>query len=187
MIVSTIDTQYTVDIIVDIIGILADLLAVGIAVLSLYWSIREQKAFQRREERRRRLEQKMLWYNEVVLKDIVTQLNTCIESANQSMMSLDDLTQDREQTLKKSSDFVREEFRVLLEKFFEIRLFSKDVYLETRDYVQQIQDIYSNAINVLSGRKFYIFQERHEVQKIKFEIINVLYKLGCELTADNET
>ena len=164
----------------DVCGDISNVIATGLAALSIYLSCKEHKNLQENEKNRMLLQQELLWYNEVVLNDIIKQLDKCIGNLE---AKLEVLKEENEKTvfekkLKDAYDLFKEDFEILSEKLFSLKVFDRQLYNQCDDGIQKICDKYSDAINNSIAAKRIMFYSKQEIHREKIKIVEALYAHG---------
>lgn len=162
----------------DICGDLSNVIATALAAFSIFLAFAEQKKAREYEKNRNIVEQKLLWYNEVVLNDIIKSLNEFVDEARRRLDNVkgqeDDTT--REKDLEKIYIIINDQYKSVREKVYLLKTFSIPLYKECDDKLQNIFDLYSNAINEATQKKRPPNISFYEIQRNKGDIFSALYK-----------
>lgn len=172
----------------DICGDLSNVIATGLAALSIYLTIAEQKKSREHEKKRNVVGQKLLWYNEVVLDDLVKNLNEFVDGARRQLDNVKE-QEDKaaiEQVLKEKYDIISDQFKSVKEKIYLLGTFSKQLWLECDNKLYIIYDLYSDAINEAIRKKCKPYIRSYEIQKNKREIFSSLYKWANDFVETEE-
>lgn len=104
----------------DVCGDISNVVATALAALSIYFTCKEQKRVREYEKNKDVVEQKLLWYNEVVLKDIIAYLNDFVDDTNRQLEHCK-LKADKntiEDELKSVYNLMKDRYKSLKEKIF---------------------------------------------------------------------
>lgn len=162
----------------DICGDVSNVVATGLAALSIYFTIVEQKNARKHEKNKNIMEQKLFWYNEVVLNDIIKALNEFADNARKQLEHCKE-QEDRntiEKELKEIYSLINDQYKSVREKIYFLRTFSMPLYRECDEKLQVIFDIYSNVINKAIQKKHILHINTYEIQRNKGEIFSALYE-----------
>lgn len=160
----------------NICGEIANVIATGFAALSIYLTIKIQRDNNQQEKEKFKIEQHAAWYNELVLNDIVYNLNDFIEQSNSLLMSIQqEASEERERQLMNAHFIINNNARVILEKIWILRIFSKKLFKKCNMEVIKLMDQYSEIINESVQNKKVIEKEMRELQKTRVGIIEALY------------
>lgn len=168
-------------------GDIANVLATGLAAFSIYLTVKEQKENRKIENSKRILDEKLHWYNEVVLNDLLKGLNSFIETSERNIelcKNNKDGTKLDEQ-LKKLFELIKAEQRVVGEKMYIINVFSPKLYKECYDLLQDIFDIYSEVINSSLGKRHLAYVPMNKVYKDKIKIVEKLYHYAGSFASED--
>lgn len=162
----------------EICGELSNVIATALAALSIYLTVKEQKETRKYEKYRNVVEQKLLWYNEVVLNDIIRNMNEFVEGTRKQLERCREKTDKTtiENELHEIYNSTNEKFKSVKEKIFLLKTFSQALYKECDDKLQEIFDIYSNVINDATRNKRISSINTYKIQMNKGEIFSALYK-----------
>lgn len=162
----------------DVCGDISNVVATALAALSIYFTCREQKRVREYEKNKDVVEQKLLWYNEVVLKDIIAYLNDFVDDTNRQLEHCK-LKADKntiEDELKSVYNLMKDRYKSLKEKIFFLKTFSQELYMKCDDSLQVIYDTYSDIINQAIEKKRITYIDSYVIQKSKGEIFSTLYE-----------
>lgn len=172
----------------DICGDVSNVIATGLAALSIYITVAEQKKMRIHEKNRNIIEQKLLWYNEVVLGDIIKNLNEFVDGARKQLEHCkgreDKISIEIE--LEEIYSSINDQFKSVKEKIYFLRTFSGALYRECDDKLQIIFDIYSDTINESIQRKRISYLNSYEIQRNKGDIFSALYKWANDFVEREE-
>lgn len=166
----------------DVCGNVANVIATALAAFSIYVSSREHRDIRKYETDRIVGQQKLLWYNEVALNDIVKQLDKCIENIEAKLKNIKN-EKDKdgiEAKLQSAYNSLNEDYTVLSEKLFCLKIFQDSLYKQCDNSVQIIYDKYSEIINYAVERKHLLHISNYEIHREKVKIIEALYRFGNE-------
>ncbi len=172
----------------DICGDISNLFATALAALSIYLTVIEQKNSRKHEKNRNIVEQKLFWYNEVVLNDIIKNLNEFVDGARRQLEHCKE-QQDRdaiEQELKEIYISINDQYKSVREKIFFLKTFSVLLYRECDNKLQIIFDIYSNTINEAIQNKRIPYIKMYEIQRNRGDIFSALYKWANDFVETEE-
>ncbi len=160
----------------EIIGNISNVVATALAVFSIYLSVKENARSRRDEHDRRETEQRLLWYNEIALNNLIPAVN---EFVNDSRERLEQLHKNQkketiESELKEIYETINEEFKAI--NLYYLKIFSKELYQECDAKLQNIYDQYSIIIDEAQQRKYLSRIRMTEIQKEREE----LFMLLCE-------
>lgn len=162
----------------DICGDVSNVVATGLAALSIYFAVVEQKRTREHEKNKNIMEQKLLWYNEVVLNDIIKDLNEFADNARKQLEHCkehgDKTTIEKE--LKEIYSSISDQYKSVREKIYCLRTFSMPLYIECDEKLQGIFDTYSNVINEAIQKKYILHVNTYEIQRNKGAIFSALYE-----------
>lgn len=170
----------------SICGDFSNVIATGLAALSIWLTIKEQKKIHQREDNLQISQQKILWYNKVVLEDIIVQVNLFIDNTEKKI----EKSKVEKVTLQewcKLYNGINRENQVLREKIMILNIFSKQLYNKTDLNLQSIFDEYSRYIDDISKNKGLGFLNKNEIYKLRVIIIKELYNYGNDFLAENIT
>ena len=170
----------------SICGDFSNVIATGLAALSIWLTIKEQKKIHRREDNLQISQQKILWYNKVVLEDIIVQVNLFIDNTEKKIEK-SKVEKVTVQEWRKLYNEINRENQVLREKIMILNIFSKQLYIKTDLNLQSIFDEYSRYIDDISKNKGLIFLNKSEIYKLRVIIIEKLYNYGNDFLAENIT
>lgn len=172
----------------DICGDISNVIATGLAALSIYFTVAEQKNARKHEKNRYIMEQKLLWYNEVVLNDVIKNLSEFID---ESRRQLDNVKEQEDKTiiekdLKEIYSTINDQFKSVREKIYLLRTFSTSLYIECDSRLQIIFDVYINAINEAIQKKRKPRINPYQIQRNKGDIFSALYKWANDFVETEE-
>lgn len=136
-----------------IIGSIANVIATALALVSICITIRENKQLRIDEREHRKLEQKLLWYNEIVLNNLIPAINHFVDGSREQLEHLYESQnkQTLEMELKQVYDNIKDEFKAI--NMYLLKSFSNDLYHSCDTKLQNILDQYSNIINEAQEKK----------------------------------
>lgn len=172
----------------DICGDLSNVIATGLAALSIYLTVVERKNAREHEKNRNIMEQKLLWYNEVVLNDIIKSLNEFVDEARRQLDNVKGQEDESatEKDLKEIYSKISDQFKSVREKLYLLKTFSMTLYKECDDKLQIIFDLYSNAMNEAIQKKRKPYINPYEIQRNKGDIFSDLYKWANDFVKTGE-
>lgn len=172
----------------DVCGDLSNVIATGLAAISIYLTFAEQKKARENEKNRNVVEQKLLWYNEVVLNDIIKSLNEFVDETRRQLDNVkgyeDEATVEKE--LKEIYSIINDKIKSVREKIYLLRTFSMSLYKECDNKLQIIFDLYSDAMNEAIQKKHRPYIKSYEIQKNKGDIFSALYKWANDFVETGE-
>lgn len=162
----------------DICGDVSNVVATGLAALSIYFAVVEQKNTRKHEKNKNIVEQKLLWYNEVVLNDIIKGLNEFVDNARKQLEHCKEQEDKNtiEKELKEIYGSINDQYKSVREKIYFLRTFSMTLYRECDEKLQRIFDMYSNVINEAIQKKHILHVNTYEIQRNKGAIFSALYE-----------
>lgn len=163
--------------ILDICGDLSNVIATGLAAFSICLTVTERKKAREHEKNRNIMEQKLLWYNEVVLNDIIKSLNEFVDEARKQLDNVKGQKEEiiTEEVLKDIYNIMNDQFKSVREKIYILRTFSNSLYKECDNKLQIIFDLYSDAMNEAIQKKRKPYINSYEIQRNKGDIFSALY------------
>lgn len=165
----------------NVAGALANVGAVYLAWRSIRITVTEQKRLRTEEQDKAIVTQKMLWYNQVVLGDVIKQLTEFHEFADRHIRevlkerSLDNI--NGEQLYK----VIEIEFQIIAEKLMVLRVFSEELYQTCRFLLETIWDYYTEWVQELTLDCLVDDNVVAEIQKCRIEVIGHLYDYGNKM------
>lgn len=174
--------------ILRICGDISNVIATALAAVSIYLMCIEQKKARAHEKNRNIVEQKLLWYNEVVLNDIIKDMNEFVNEGRRQLehCKLQNNPNLLEKDLKEIYCSLNNQFKSIKEKIFLLRTFSNFLYKTCDEKLQIIFDIYSNVINEAIKKKYICYINDYEIQKNKGDIFSALFKWANDFIETEE-
>ena len=161
----------------SICGDLSNVVATGLAALSIGLTLADRRKERKHERNRNIVEQKLLWYNEVVLDGATRQLEHCKEHSDKNTIESD---------LKEIYSSINDRYKSVGERISFLRTFSMLLYRECDDKLQGIFDMYSDIINEAIQRKHIFYINIYEIQRNKQAIFAALYKWANDFVESEE-
>ena len=167
----------------SILGDVSNVVATGLAVFSLCLTWNENKTARKFNTEGMIKEQKFLWYNDIVLNNILKHLSHTLENTKKIV---DD--EKKGNNSFSEMDFcriyrnIRDGFNPLREDIMILKVFSPSLYYKCKEKMEEILDIYSDAINkAASGKTSYIYINLSKIQKNRTEMIQLMYNFIDEM------
>lgn len=173
----------------DLLGNLANVVAVFLSFISIKMAIRERKELRLKEQNDSIKTQTLLWYNKIVLEKLMSKISEYING-------IEDLLQeckksykgpDLENNLKEIYSIQNEKFRLVNREIEVLKIFSNDMYYEVDDYLQEINDIFSNTINEANEKKQISLYKMRKTKNVSLKLIKCLYSYGLKETTKDKT
>lgn len=167
--------------ILSIIGDISNVIATGLAFTSIIVSIKEQKNARKHEKNKNIREQKLFWYNEITLNDIIVSLNKFVDDTREKLEHCKNLKgEEYEEELKEIYNSISDQGRSLGARIYFLHTFSKSLAYKCDERLQQIIDSYSDIINEAIEKKYISSIKLYGIQKNKGEIFSILYSWANE-------
>ena len=172
----------------SICGDLSNVVATGLAALSIGLTLADRRKERKHERNRNIVEQKLHWYNEVVLKDIIKSLNEFVDGATRQLEHCKEHSDKNtiESDLKEIYSSINDRYKSVGERISFLRTFSMLLYRECDDKLQGIFDMYSDIINEAIQRKHIFYINIYEIQRNKQAIFAALYKWANDFVESEE-
>lgn len=165
----------TVSAIATAVAAIASMVAVIISVV-------QQSKMREYEDKKTQSEQMLLWYNEVVLKDIISEINNMINCFECDIEKCKTLKKDEiESELKEIYDRMKEKNRILINKIYILKLFDTKLYNNCKEKILALLDIYSDIINNFAKRKTVMRYDSNRINQLKIELLELMYNQGLKL------
>lgn len=149
------------------------------AIVSLYQVVHSIKA----EAKIRQINNDTLWYNRIVLDTIITQLNDIIDEIERDINSCGRYNKDcLIDKLGEVNQKLNADINSLNEVFFLLKIFDNELFVNCSKKLEEIRDIYSNAINRSLKSKQIAFYYVKDVHMKKKEIVEHLLKYAQNMT-----
>ena len=174
-------------VIANIAGNIANVLAVGIAAWSTWFTVQSHKQLKEQENSNANKTQSLLWYNKMALEDYWLKIDTFVNRSNAAIYSCRENKGDElVESLRKVYDGINDEFRELKNHLFFLKLLSVKLYRDCDSKLQKINDIYSKVINQsLSCGCIKTFDLR-DISTLQLEFTSILYKYGKKIILDEQ-
>ena len=164
--------------IINSAGSLANVGAVYLAWKSIKITVAEQKRIRLDEKEKTVISQKMLWYNQVVLEDILKQLSQTLEYSEHSIRgAVKDIPLTDEEGRQLYMD-IEYNFHMLAEKLMMVKIFDENLYQTCRELQEHLLDCYTLWVEGLTvvNRKDDSIVLR--IQDYRNKILETFYKYG---------
>ena len=160
------------------VGDISNVIATALAAYGIYITIREQKESREYDNDRLLLEQKFLWYNEMMLHEVVSGISELIEFSRGQMEQCKSNSNREcfESNLKQAYENIKNKTKDTEEKIYVLKIFSEKLYRNCHAGVQSIFDIYSTNINESQTSKYIKYLDEYKIQQKKTELFKLLYQ-----------
>lgn len=162
----------------DGLGALANLAATALAAFSIKITIHEQQQIRTDEKNKSIISQQMLWYNEIVLQDIIRELNVFIEHSNKIILDLYNHKTPDDKNYENMYTDICEEYQIISERLFILKIFDYSLFWNCKKPLEAVLDNYYNIIETLETKHYISRTEQSQIQKNKVEFITILYNYG---------
>ena len=162
----------------SVVGDISNVIATGLAAFGIYVTIREQREARKYDNNRILLEQKFMWYNELMLHEVVSSISELIEYSREQIehCKVHSSRESLEADLKQAYERINNKTKFTEEKVHVLKIFSDNLYRKCHDGVQSIFDLFSTGINESQTKKYVVYISEYEVQRKKTEIFKLLYQ-----------
>lgn len=165
----------------DTLGSLANIGAVYFAWKSIQVTLAEQKRVRENEKNNVIISQRMLWYNQIVLEDVMKELTELLEHVNREidgMITNTPLDDIQGETLFRIIEF---EFQIMIEKIMVIKIFNKELYQTCKFLLETMLDLYTESVEKMMSVSTSVDNSVSKVQQCKIEIFEKLYYYGNDM------
>lgn len=165
------------------IGAVANAVAVVVAMISVIVTVHEQKRIRTDEKNKTSISQKMLWYNQLVLEDVMKRLTMALEHIDRIINEQgieSELNDDDGQELYRKIEF---EFQIVAETFMAIKIFNNSLYQDCKFLLDSILDDYSDIVTTLTNSQLVENNKFSDVQNSRVEIMMKLYDHGKQMVS----
>lgn len=164
------------------VSAIATAVAAIASMIAVIISIVQQIQIRKYEDAKTKSEQILVWYNDVVLRDIVDRINRSIDSTEKDIKNCKTVGNDQlESVLKEAFNNLNVEFQILENRIYILKIFDNKLHRDCNNKIQEIWDYYSDFINESVEKKNVAYYNRHKIQQYRVELIKMMYEQGLKL------
>lgn len=166
------------------ISAIAAAIAAVASMVTVIISVVQQHQMKKHDDLKTESEQILLWYNKVVLEDLMKRLNQTIDNIeNDIIICRKHRNPSVEQELKEVFDNIKKQFMIVQNEMYILKMFDNTLHRNCNKKLQEILDFYSNFINESVEKKKFVYHNSHNIQQYRIELISMMYNEGLKQIA----